>query len=505
MSKVNSICILGGGTSGFCIASLLSRYRELSGLDFDITVVHNEKSGSLAVGESTLLGINQLFSYLGVRDSEWMKKCNATYKTAIRFEDFYKKGSYFYYPFGWMESPNHNPQFIRDWFIMKDYHPESCTSEKAAHYFLPSAVLADKNKLPDEGFDIENNTAYHFDSLLIGKFLKEYAEEKGVVVVNDNFYGTEQDKYGNIESIVCDNGTYRSDLFVDCTGFNSLLLGKTMSEEYISFSDTLINNKALVAKIPYTNKEEQLNNYTNCFAMDSGWCWEIPLWDKLSVGYVHTNRFATEKEIEEEFFEYLGEEVDYRTYNFKTGRYKRGWVKNVVAVGLSYGFLEPLESTGISTMLINSLRLLEFLSKRDMFYTQVDRDAFNYSVGNNIDGLKNFIESHYFLSSREDSDYWKYVTENITYDYDKFLDRVVTERSYYHSDSSSGTKYICAGMNYSPFSKAIILHEDEKNKSLRKHIDTKVDQFEEYVKDLEKQAEDLPSTHQFLLSTIYAD
>ena len=129
-----------------------------------------------------------------------------------------------------MEAHNHNSQFVKDWFIMRHEYPDICTSEKAAHYFLPSAVLADKNKLPDEGFDIENNTAYHFDSLLIGKFLKEYAEEKGVVVVNDNFYGTEQDKYGNIESIVCDNGTYRSDLFVDCTGFNSLLLGKTMSE-----------------------------------------------------------------------------------------------------------------------------------------------------------------------------------------------------------------------------------------------------------------------------------
>ena len=96
-------------------------------------------------------------------------------------------------------------------------------------------------------------------------YLKKYSEERGVEIVSDTFYGTTQDKYGNIESIVCDNGTYRSDLFVDCTGFNSLLLGKTMSEEYISFSDTLINNKALVAKIPYTNKEEQLNNYTNCY------------------------------------------------------------------------------------------------------------------------------------------------------------------------------------------------------------------------------------------------
>ena len=150
-------------------------------------------------------------------------------------------------------------------------------------------------------------------------------------------------------------------MFIDCSGFRSLLLGEIMKEDYIPFSDTLINNKALVGKIPYSNKEEELKCYTNCVALQNGWCWEIPLWDGISVGYVHTNKFATEEEIEKEFFDRYGE-LDYKTVKFKTGRYKRGWVKNVVGVGLSYGFIEPLESTSIATTLENTFRLLECLS-----------------------------------------------------------------------------------------------------------------------------------------------
>ena len=225
-----------------------------------------------------------------------MKHCNATYKTSVRFENFYKQGRYFYYPFG----PCDSKANVSDWFILKEFHPEIFTPERASLYFNTQYILNEENKLTDEDNYIEDNAAYHFDSPLLGKFLKKYCKKRGVEIVEDSFYGITPNDDGSVKFLVGDKDIYSADLFIDCSGFKSLLLGQMMKEEYIPFSDTLINNKALAAKIPYTNKEKQLKNYTNSVALDNGWCWEIPLWDGLSVGYVHTNMFASEEEIENE-------------------------------------------------------------------------------------------------------------------------------------------------------------------------------------------------------------
>jgi len=501
--KVKSICILGGGTSGFAMSAALARYRELSGIDFDIQVVYSKSIGSIGVGESTILEINKLLDYLGLEDKDWMKECNATYKTSIRFEDFYKKGRYFHYPFGEINKERNNPSVLNEWFIKKDTFPDIYTPERAATFFIPHTILAEKNKLfNNSDYDLKKNTAYHFDSHLLGKFLEKYSKKRGVKVVEDNFYGISPHEDGSIKSLVCDRDIYSADLFIDCSGFRSLLLGTMMGEKYISYSDTLINNKVLRAEIPYKNKEKELKNYTNCVALKNGWCWEIPLWDKMSVGYVHTNRFADEKEIEQEFFEHVGE-VEYDTIEFKTGRYERGWVKNVVAVGLSYGFVEPLESTGIATTLINIFKVLEGLSKRDMNYTQIDRDVYNYDVPRHIDGFKSFVGLHYNLSSRDDSDYWRYVTEGIDYR-DELVEGITTYTYFLHNTTyyraycekynrSPGCLFVAAGMNYSCFSKAEVLALDKGN----------TEEFEQYIRQLEENVERLPSTLQYLKENIY--
>ena len=337
--KINSLCILGGGTSGFVTASILAKYKEELNLKFNIKLIQSGDIGSIGVGESSLFNVNELFAYLGLKDSDWMRSCNATYKTSIRFEDFYKQGRYFYYPFG----PSRQDASIEQWFTIKEFYPDIYTPEKASLYFNSQSIMNEENKLCNKNNFLRDYSAYHFDSHLLGKYLREYSEKKGVEVIDDTFLEANLNDDGSIESIICENDAYSADLFIDCSGFKSLLLGEVMGEEFIPFDDTLINNKALTAKIPYTDKNKQLKNYTNSVALKNGWCWEIPLWDKMSVGYVHTNKFATEEEIEQEFFEHVGEEVEYRTVHFKTGRYKKGWVKNVVAVGLSYGFLEPLE------------------------------------------------------------------------------------------------------------------------------------------------------------------
>ncbi len=497
--QVNSICILGGGTSGFATASLLAKFRERSGLDFNIKVVYSPTIGSIGVGESTIFSIRDFFNYLGLEDKDWMPSCKATYKTSIRFDNFYKKGRYFHYPFG---KGQEDAQW-KNWFILKDLFPEVFTPERAHIFFHPQSIMSEENKLIGGEYLIDN-TAYHFDANLLQDYLRKYSEDLGVEVVNDTFYGTEQDKYGNIESIVCDDGTYRADLFVDCSGFKSLLLGKMMREDYISYSNTLINDKAITAHIPYTDPEKQLKNHTNCVALNNGWCWSIPLWDRMSYGYVHTNMFASEEEIEKEFFEHIGQEIDYKTVHIKTGRYKRGWVKNVVGVGLAYGFIEPLESTSIATTLENIYKLLELLSKRDLTVTQVDRDLFNHAVSEQVDSYKEFIDRHYYMSSRDDTDYWRFVTDNIDYKTNtKFLNQMIINRDLNIKSHGawSGNLYLCCGLDYSCFSKAYTLISNQKKDELL----GEVEKFESFIAELKRYSDQQPSSYQYQKETLYLD
>ena len=501
--RINTLCILGGGTSGFITASVLAKYREQSGLKFDIKLVQSTDIGSIGVGESTIFNINELFLYLGLKDSDWMRDCNATYKTSIRFENFYKQGRYFYYPFGPKTDVTAN-----QWFTLKELYPEVFTPEVASLYFNPKSIMNEENKLCDKDDYLRDYSAYHFDSSLLGKYLKGYSEKKGVDVIEDTFLEANLNDDGSIESIICENNTYSADLFIDCTGFKSLLLGKVMKEEYISFSDTLINNKALTAKIPYTDKDKQLKNYTNCVALDNGWVWEIPLWEHISIGYVHTNKFASEDEVKQELFDRYGE-IDYTTVNYKTGRYNRGWVKNVMGIGLSYGFIEPLESTGIATTLHGIFRALEILSKRDMYCTQVDRDLYNHSLGDTIDRYKNFLEMHYFLSSREDSQYWKFVTESIDYNSKEyktvFLKNMILDRDLSHLEYDSngnpcfsGFLYIAAGMNYSCYSKPFTLTRYSKNS-----LDSLKLMFEEQIEGLKEFTKPFLSSYKYLKKNVY--
>jgi tryptophan halogenase len=508
MTKVNKICILGGGTSGFSIASMLSRYNELSNGGLDITVVFSSNIGNIGVGESTLLSINDLFYFLGLNDSDWMKQSNATYKTSISFENFYKQGTKFQYPFG---RPNTDDIYAQKWFELKDHFPETFTHDTFARYLLPHTRLNEKNKLSFDmpGYDFASSSAYHFDTHLLAKVLKKYASDRGVTFIDDTYQKSIQDSKGNITSIVCDNTVVDADLFIDCSGFKSLLLEKVMGVDYIDFNNTLINNRVVRIKIPYTDKNKQLKNYTNCVALKNGWCWEIPLWDSLSLGYVHSLKFASEEDILEEFKMHCAShgvninEDDISIINYKTGRHEKGWVKNVISVGLSYGFLEPLESTGILTLLHNSFKALEMLSKRDFNYTNVDRDIFNYTVAKEIDFLRGFVEMHYAFSSRDDSEYWQYVTDDIDYpktsetEYFRIIKQTVDTRKYVNH-GGVGSSFILAGMGYSPYSPAF-----NKRQETYPELFQRKEDFEKQEKYFDNILNTFPSTAEFLEQNIY--
>ena len=456
------ITVVGGGTAGFFTAAVLSKH-------FDVECIYSSKVGTIGVGESAQLSLNTILQYLDLEDSDWMSKCNATYKTNIGFESWSKKGEQFFYPFG--ESEINDDGF----FDLLRSFPEEVKKEHYARYRLPHSRLAEFNRLTDEGWDFDRLTSYHFDSHSLSKIIFDYAKNNGVKFFDDEYVSCSMSSKG-IDYITCkESGDHYADLFVDCTGFKSLLL-KEMKSRFIPFSNTLINHRAITCKVPYTNKQEQLKNYTNNVTMNNGWCWEIPLWNSMSLGYVHSLRFATTEEIEKEFRDFVSERYsvdpqDIRAVDFTSGRYDHGWIKNVVAIGLSYSFIEPLEATGIYTCIAGIFKLLSVLSNESVNY--LDRKIFNDFISQEVDKQSKFIEMHYASAHRNDTDYWNYVTNEIEY-----LPPMINE----------GLPYILAGNGYKlPYTTKI---------TDRRWIN--------YDREMNSSVQELKKTSEFLEDTIYS-
>jgi tryptophan halogenase len=495
---IESICILGGGTAGFMTAAILSK------LNFKVKCIYSSKIGIIGVGESTQIAINDIFTFLQLKDEEWMPKCNATYKTNIAFESWSEEGDQFFYPF---EPIKQEKSAVSNFFELCSLFPDEVNHNQFSRFVSPSSRLAELNRLTKSGWDFDRNTAYHFDTHLLSKLLYDISVENGVEFVDDTYLSVVQNDNG-IEYLVCEKtGKHYADLFIDCSGFKSLLLGKEMGVEFKPYT-TQINNRALRCKVPYKDKNNQLKNFTNNVTMKNGWCWEIPLWDGMSLGYVHTLQFASEEEIEQEFKDFVEEKYgvipETSLIEFKSGRYEKGWVKNVASVGLAYGFIEPLESTGLVSAIYNIFRLLEVLTKTSRV-NQFDRELFNYSVNLELDKQKGFVDMHYASAHRDDTNYWKHVTNNVQYEWKDInqklsLEMTMIDRNY--SDSHyGGLPYILAGNGYSPVSPGFI--EGVKQSYDMVAVRAYKDRILQHDREQNNLFETFLTTYEFLKETIY--
>lgn len=514
--KINRVVIVGGGSSGWMTAAALCKNFP----DMDITLIESKNIKTMGVGESTLGQFNHYLGLLGLKDEDWMKECDATYKISIKFTDFREIDSVFHYPFGFNNS-EHLPRGMDCWPIIRQLDPEYNTLDKYSRFTNPITFLAEKNKLTKNedsnvpNFFFERDTAYHLDAIKFGIYLKNnICIPAGMTHLIEDVADVVQKEDGEIEYLVTESGnTLKSDLFIDCTGFQSMLLEQKMGSKFISFNETLMNDKALATKIPYIDKDVEMENTTNCTAIENGWVWNIPLWNRIGSGYVYSSKFVDTDQAKKEFINHLkkvgkniSDDIEFSEIDIRHGRREKAWVKNVLGIGLSYGFIEPLESTGLLTTHDNIFRLVKTLSRRNRFVSGVDKSMFNTYCSYVVDGVRSFIEMHYGLSMRQDTDYWKHVT-SIEYhnDFDVEQLEINIFRQSNFNGLVGGMPYIAAGMGFLPtyqFGRGLpgtgqLPMEDMTT------FETINKEFKMFSDSLEAHVNTLPSQYEFLKQTIY--
>jgi tryptophan halogenase len=418
---------------------------------------------------------------LKIKDEDFIKHVDGSYKLSIKFTNFYKKGEAFHYPFG-KTVVEGNRSDTNDWWFKKMLDTETPYSDYSDCMYPLQMAYVNQNK-----FDInEVQRAYHFDATKLGLWLKNNYCKKIKHIVED-VVSIEQDENG-IKSL---NNKHKADLYIDCTGFKSLLLDKTLKEPFESYSDMLPNDSAWATKILYKDKEKELVPYTNCTAIENGWVWNIPLWSRIGTGYVYSCKFVDDDTALKEFKKHLGRnDLEFKNIKMRVGIHNRLWVKNVVAIGLSAGFIEPLESNGLYTVHEFLCKLVRNLGRDKI--SQWDRDNFNYQCKHMFKEFSEFVGLHYALSHRDDTEYWKNCL-NKTWD-DSLINlkhraffgfkEVAYKRTYdFKYDSYTGLQAIAAGMHWAPTDKiSLIQYGNLKEKDLEK-------EFRQSIKSLNKRKE----------------
>jgi tryptophan halogenase len=375
-----------------------------------VTLVESEDIGIVGVGEATLPHIRGFVERLGIDEAEFMQATHATFKLGIDFRDFGRIGESYVHPFGTFGEEAAGVPFHHYWLELE----RRGMAEAIGNYSLAvTAALAGKFRPPtiDGTLTSTYGYAYQFDATLFGPFLREQATGKlGVERIEGKVVEVRQDpESGDIAALVLESGrAIEGDLFVDCSGFRSLLLGDTLGEAWEDWSPWLPCDRA--AALPCTHATQDFAPLTSAIAMPAGWRWRIPLQHRMGNGYVFSSQFISEDEACAAISKAVEGEpmADPRVLRFRAGRRSKSWNRNVIAVGLSSGFLEPLESTSLYLSQMAITYLIE-LFPIDGLIDPRDRDEFNRLVDMEYDRVRDFLILHFHATTRDDSEFWNHV------------------------------------------------------------------------------------------------
>lgn len=404
MNKPVEIVIAGGGTAGWLAANLL--VKQCPRDKVKVTLVESPDIGIIGVGEGSTPTLKRFFELIDVAESEWMPVCNATYKVGIQFHGWSPKSG--------VQSYRHPFISQTDVFSQRAFEVNCRTrrlgldTHTVPEDFLINGVLAKLNKGPHtpENFPFRIQYGYHFDSGLLGQFLCNLGIQRGVTHLSNNIADVTLDPDGNIASLKCtDESEIKGDLFIDCTGFKGLLIQKTLGVKFNSYKDNLFNDSAVVMP---TEISTNIPCETDATALSTGWCWKIPLQNRFGNGYVYSSSYITSEEAENEFRTHIGmleSEDECRHLKMKVGQVDKHWQKNCLALGLSQGFIEPLEATALHLVQICTEMFIEKFTEGG--YTPEHRDDYNTFAKLRFDKVRDYIVAHYKLNTRDDSDYWR--------------------------------------------------------------------------------------------------
>ena len=404
---VKKVVIVGGGTAGWMSAAGLCSV--LAPLGLEIILVESEAIGTVGVGEATLPHIRFFNQKLGIDENELMKATKATYKLGIEFKNWGKIGDSYIHPFGDFGFPINRTGFHH---YISRAHKMGLPSH-LDQYSVP-VMAARKAKFQTPHPDSENvlstfGYAYQFDAGLYAAYLREFCETRGVTRVEGRINEVSQNnENGEIEAVTLESGeTLSGDFFIDCSGFRGLLISQTLDIPYRDWTNHLPCDRAVTAACEAVGPELP---YTKATAKSSGWQWRIPLQHRIGNGYVYCSEFISDDEAESSMLSDLeGSQLSApKRLRFTTGQSQKSWVKNCVAIGLSGGFLEPLESTGIYLIQEAITNLIEMFPTQTSY--EVDREEYNRLMDIEFERVRDFLLLHYVATTRNDSPFWRYLT-----------------------------------------------------------------------------------------------
>ncbi len=398
------VVVLGGGSAGWITACLL--HKEWGRRGGAITVVESPEIGIIGVGEGSTPQLKAFFDHLGIPEAEWMPACDATFKLGIRFTGWSERAaceSYFH-PFPGPVDLHTEPGFVRNCALRRrgvdvPAHPDE--------WFLATALAEGcKSPHPAPNFPFSPSYGYHFDAHKLGGFLREWAVAQGVTHHPLKVEEIELDPSGDVAALLCE-GSERiaGDIFVDCSGFRSIIAQGKLGARFIPFGENLFNDRAVVMPTPHT---APIRPQTDSIAMSAGWRWSIPLTSRIGNGYVYSSRYISDEDAEAELRAAIameGAEQAARVLHMKVGRVAESWTRNCLAAGLAQGFVEPLEATALHIVIATALDFAEAYESGG--FTAANRDAFNARIAARYDGIRDYIVAHYRMSQRSDTPYWR--------------------------------------------------------------------------------------------------
>jgi len=403
-SLIKKIVIVGGGTAGWMTAAAMATM--LRGR-YDIRVVESDEIGIVGVGEATIPMIQRFNKIVGIDENEFMRETMGTFKLGIEFVNWGRLGDRYMHGFGRIGQDLWTVAFEQYWHKMRklgrarDLEAYSITRMASkANKFMPP-----RTDLPNSPLG-EITYAYHFDASLYAKYLRKLSEQRGVVRTEGKIVQvTQREGDGHVDAVILENGTrVEGDLFVDCSGFRGLLIEQTLKTGYEDWTHWLPCDRALAVPC---ESAPVLTPYTRATAHRAGWQWRIPLQHRIGNGHVFCSKYISEDEAAATLLANLDGKplAEPRLIKFATGMRRKAWNKNVVAVGLASGFLEPLESTSIHLIQATVQQLIDFFP--DQGFSEVDIEEFNKQSRFHFERIRDFIILHYHLNQRTDSEFWK--------------------------------------------------------------------------------------------------